>query len=81
MHCRKFNSVKTSDVYLMSKTDAAVGNLMYWLIAMSRRLSDCNAEFKSISLIQSVILCEVLVFPADLSPYRVWEMKLVKRVW
>lgn len=54
VHCRKFNSVKVSDVHLMSKTDAAVGNLVCWLIAMTltRGLSDCNAEFKSISSIQ-----------------------------
>lgn len=47
-------SLILSDVYLMSKTDAAVGNLMCWLIAMTltRGLSDCNAEFKSISSTQ-----------------------------
>lgn len=75
--------MKAFDVSLMSKTDAAVGNLMCWLIAMTlaRGLSDCNAEFKSICLIHSVILCEVLVFPGDLSPHRVWEIKLVKGVW
>lgn len=83
MHCRKSSSIKAADVYVTSKTDAAVGNLMGWLIAMTltKGHSNCNAEFKSICIIHSVILCDVLVFPGDLSPYRVWEIKLVKGVW
>lgn len=83
MQCGKFDSIEVSDVYLISKMGAVVGNLMCCLIAMilTRGFSDCSAEFKYVNLIHSVILCEVLVFPRDLSPYRIWEIKLVKRVW
>lgn len=83
MHCGKFNSMKASDVYLISKMGAVVGNLMCCPTAMilTRGFSDCSTEFKYVYLVHSVILCEVLMFPRDLSPYRIWEIKLVKGVW
>lgn len=82
MHCRKFNSIEAPDVYLISKMSAVVGNVMCCLIAMilTRGFSNCNAEFKYVYLIHSVILSEVLVFPRDLSPYRIWEIRLMKGV-
>lgn len=68
MNCGKFNSIEASDVYLISQIGAVVGNLMCCLIAMilTRGFSDCNAEYKYVHFIHSVILCEALVFPRDL---------------
>lgn len=47
MHCRKFNSIRASDVYFMSMADAAVGNLMCLKIAviLTVGFSDFNAAF------------------------------------